>query len=84
MHIHGNQANLNTINPYSAAAEKATAAQRAADTRKKLLKSASGIEGSASPEEALMVGKWIGATNSQTQVDVEYHTASAGRDSDFG
>jgi hypothetical protein len=45
MRIHGNQANLNTINPYSAAAEKATAAQRAADVRKKLLKSASGIEG---------------------------------------
>jgi len=84
MRTHGNQANLNTINPYSAAAEKATAAQRATDVRRKLLKSASGIEGTPSPEEALMVGKWMGATNSQAQVDVEYHTAGAGRDSDFG
>ena len=80
----GNQTNLNPINPYSAAAEKATAAQRAADVRKKLLRSDGGIDGAASPEEASLIGKWMNATNSQTQVDVEYHTAGAGRDSDFG
>jgi hypothetical protein len=84
MRTHGNQANLNTINPYSAAAEKATAAQRAADVRKKLLKSAGSVDGSASPQEALMVGKWMNPTNTKAQVEVEYHTASAGRDSDFG
>jgi len=84
MRTHGNQANLNTINPYSAAAEKATAAQRAADVRKKLMKSASGIESGASPEEASMLGKWMNATHGEAQVDVEYRTASAGRDSDFG
>jgi hypothetical protein len=84
MRTHGNQVNLNTINPYSAAAEKATAAQRAADVRKKLMKGARGIDGSASPEEASMVGKWMNPTNSETKIDVEYHTASAGRDSDFG
>jgi len=65
MRTHGNQINLNSINPYSAAAEKATAAQRAADVRKKLAKTASGVEASASAEEALMVGKWIAASNRQ-------------------
>jgi hypothetical protein len=84
MRTHGNQANLNTINPYSAAAEKATAAQRTADIRKKLVKSASGIEAGASPEEALMVGKWMGSKRGETKVDLEYHTPLAGRDSDFG
>jgi hypothetical protein len=84
MRTHGNQANLNPINPYSAAAEKATAAQRAADVRKKLLNGAGTVDGSASHNEASIIGKWMNANNSQAQVDVEYHTASAGRDSDFG
>jgi len=84
MHIHGNQMNLNAVNPYCAAAEKAAAAQRAADVRKKLMKSASDIEGIASPDEAFMVGHWIDPRQSQPQTDVEYHTAAAGKDSDFG
>ncbi len=59
MHIQRSQMNLNAVNPYSAAAEKAFAAQRAATVRKKLLKSARGIEGASSPEEAFMVGRWM-------------------------
>ena len=39
MHIHGNQSNPNPINPYAAAAEKALAANRSSNIRKKLLKS---------------------------------------------
>jgi hypothetical protein len=83
MRIHGNQTNLSTINPYSAAAEKATAAQRAADGRKKLVKSSNGTESIPGNEEALMVGKWMGM-RTEAQADLEYHTAAAGRDSDFG
>jgi len=59
MRIHGNQMNLNTINPYSAAAEKALAAQRAANGRKKLVKSASAAESGATTEETLMVSSWM-------------------------
>jgi len=84
MHVHGNQTNLNAVNPYSAAAERAAAAQRAADVRKKLLKSAGGAEGRASPEEALMLDKWTGSAQGQVQGDTEYHTAVAGRDPDLG
>ncbi len=84
MHIHGNQMNLNAVNPYSAAAENAAAAQRAANVRKKLMKSASDIEGVSSPEEAFMLGHWMDSTQSPPQNDAEYHTSTAGKDSDFG
>ncbi len=84
MHIHGNQMNLNAVNPYSAAAEQAAAAQRAANVRKKLMKSASDIEGVSSPDEAFMVGHWMDATQSRPQDEVVYHTSTAGKDSDFG
>lgn len=84
MHIHGNQMILNAVNPYSAAAEKAAAAQRAADVRKKLVKSAVDIEGAANPDEAFMLGHWMNSTQGRPQDDVEYHTTLAGKDSDFG
>lgn len=84
MHIHGNQSNLNGMNPYAAAAEKATAAQRAATTRKKLMKAAGNTEGLASSEEASLMAKWMGGQQTQGHGDVEYHTAVSGKDSDFG
>jgi len=99
MHVHGHQANLDTVNPYSRAAEQAAAAQRAANARKKLLRSAGEIEGAdgqgipglstsghdiSGQGEAFLVGKWMGAPQGHAHDDVEYHTAVAGRDSDFG
>lgn len=84
MHIHANRMNLNAVNPYSAAAEKAAATQRAADVRKKLVKSAIDIEGAANPDEAFMLGRWKNSRQGQPQDDVEYHATTAGKDSDFG
>jgi hypothetical protein len=84
MHIHGNQWNLNAVNPYSAAAENAAARQRAAETRKKLLKSAAEIEGAATPEETLLNGQWLDSRHSQTESEDQYRASAAGRDSDFG
>jgi hypothetical protein len=80
MHIHGNQLNLNTINPYSEAAEKALAAQRAAEVRKKLLKDASDIEGISSPEESTLLGLWMASGHGQAQGDPDYYTADSGSD----
>jgi hypothetical protein len=54
-------------NPYSAAAEKALAAQRAAAVRKRLTKSAREIESASTPEEAFMVGRWMDSRYSQGQ-----------------
>jgi hypothetical protein len=53
--------NLNTVNPYTAAAEKALAAQRAANGRKKPVKRADGAEAAATPEETLMISSWMNA-----------------------
>jgi hypothetical protein len=85
MHIHGNSMNVNAANFYSAAeGEKAAAAQRAADVRKKLLKSASEIEGSATPEETLLIGQWMDGRHSQVQSEEQYHASASGKDPDFG
>jgi hypothetical protein len=60
MHIHGNSMGMNAADLYSAAqGEGAAAARRAADTRKKLQRNAGGIEAGASPEEALLTGRWM-------------------------
>jgi hypothetical protein len=85
MHIHGNSMNVNAANFYSAAeGEKAAAAQRTADVRKKLLKSASEIEGSATPEETLLIGQWMDGRHSQVQSEEQYHASASGKDPDFG
>jgi hypothetical protein len=65
MHIQQSQLNIHPVNPYSAAAEKALAAQRAAAVRKKLLKSAKEIEGASPAEEALMIGRWMDSRYNQ-------------------
>lgn len=67
MRIHGIQMNIGTVNPYTAAAEKAVAKQRAGAVRKKLAKSAREIEGASSPEEAFMIGRWMDSRYSQGQ-----------------
>jgi hypothetical protein len=84
MHIHGNQMNINTVNPYSAAAEKAVAKQRAAAVRKKLMKSARNIEGASSPGEAFMIGRWMDSRYSQSQSEKQQHASASGKNPDFG
>jgi len=85
MHIHGNSMSINAASFYSAAQnEKAAAAQRAADVRKKLLKGAAEIEGAATPEETLLIGQWMDSRHSQVQSEDQYRTSASGRASDFG
>ena len=84
MHIHGNQWDLNAVNPYYAASENAAARQRAAGVRKKLLKSAAEIEGAATPEETLLIGQWLDSRVSQTESKDQYHASAAGRDPYLG
>jgi hypothetical protein len=87
MHIHSSQMNLQALNPYSAAAEKAAATQRAADVRKKLMKSATDIEGISSPDETYLVSQWMDPLQSQIQnppQDDEYHPSTPGKIPEFG
>jgi hypothetical protein len=58
--------NLSSVNPYTAAAEKALAAQRSTGGRKKSVKSADATEGSATSEETLMISSWL--TTNQRKV----------------
>ncbi len=84
MHIHGNMMNVQGANLYSAGLqERAAAAARAAEVRKRLLKSAQSIEGEATPEEALM-GQWLDAQSGQESNEDEYRGGASGRDPDFG
>jgi hypothetical protein len=80
MHIHGNQLSLNTINPYSAAAEKALAAQRAAEVRKKLLKSADSIEAASNSDVAPLLGLWMDAGHGSAHGEFDYETGASGSD----
>jgi hypothetical protein len=84
MHIHGTQLNMNPINPYSAAAEKALAAQRAANGRKKPVKKATVTEVASSPEAAFMIGQWMDSRHTPVQSDDPYQAAASGKDPDFG
>lgn len=84
MHIHGSM-NMNAASLYSAAgAEKAAEAKRAADVRKKLLSGAEGIDGESTPEESMMISRWLNGGSSQSQRESEYRDAAAGKDPDFG
>jgi hypothetical protein len=72
--------NLNTVNPYSAAAEKAIAAQRAAEVRKKLNKGAGEIEEISSPEQASLLGLWMNSGHSEAHGELGYDAAGSGSD----
>ncbi len=83
MHIHGSFG-IQSANLYSAAnSERAAAAQRAEETRKKLLRKAQEIGGESSPEETLLIGQWLDARHSQVLSGDEYHTAASGKNSEF-
>jgi hypothetical protein len=84
MHIHGNQMNFNATNPYSAAAERAVTAQKAADLRKKLMTSGGDMEGVSSSDELFIVGKLMVPSHGQSFTEDEYHAGDSGRDLDFG
>jgi hypothetical protein len=85
MHIHGHPMSVNPADFYAAGqGERAAIAQKAAEVRKKLLKSAAQIDGAATPEETLLISHWLDGRQSQAQSDGEYHSSAPGRDQDFG
>jgi hypothetical protein len=84
MHIHGNSMSVNAANLYSATQEGKAAAQRAASVRKRLIKSASEVEGAATPEETLMIGQWRDSRHSQVQSEEQYNNSVSGKDPDLG
>jgi hypothetical protein len=84
MHIHPSAIGLHPINISAAGNERAAAAQRAVEIRKRLLKAAQGVAAAATPEENLLIGQWLDSRHSQVLSGDEYHSASQGEDPDFG
>jgi hypothetical protein len=84
MAIDGIQTNLNSVNPYSAAAEKAVAAQRAASARKKARRRKGAIELTSNPEQAPAMPQWMGSGSGQARSDEGYRAAASAIESDFG
>ncbi len=83
MHIHPSAIGLHPINISAAGNERAAAAQRAADVRKRLLKAAQSDAPNATPEENLLIGQWLDSRHSQVLPGDSYHAASEGEDPDF-
>jgi hypothetical protein len=88
MHIHG-------MNPQSAYldslsnSERAAAAARAAEARKKLLRGAQSLAAQAAPvaseaDGAQWASQWQGAQNNEGLAGDEYHPSVPGKDPDFG
>jgi hypothetical protein len=77
MHIHGSATNPYAANLHSmAGAEKAAEAQRAAELRKKLLKSSAQMEGQSDSDENLWVGHWLDSGYGQSRGDGEQQSSS--------
>jgi hypothetical protein len=85
MHIHGNATHLNSASLHSAAgAARSAAAQRAADTRKKLSAGAAGIAADSGPDATVMIGHWLGDTQDQAQAPYQNGITQSGKDPSFG
>jgi len=84
MHSHGSQMNINAFNPFSAAAENAIAAQRVTNVRKRAIKKTATTALVASPEEALMIGRWMDGGRSLVQSKGDSSAGASGKVPDFG
>ncbi len=87
MHIHGNSLNLQAVGLSAAQQLRAAETRRAADVRKKLLKSAAGLVSATGPEEALLIGQWLMPASAKPRARLrtkdEYHPSSSSKESDF-
>ncbi len=83
MHVHPVTSAIPLIGTYALANEHAAAAQRAAEIRKRLRRSAQSLDAGDDPEATLLIGQWLDASPDRALADDEYH-ASAQEDSDPG
>jgi hypothetical protein len=84
MHVHPAAVSLHSINAYAMANDRAATAQRAAEVRKRLLKSAQSVEVESDPDATLLIGQWLDSRHSQVLPGDEYRAAVEGKDSDLG
>ena len=70
MEIHDNLFDSQPVNPYYAATEKALAAQRPVQGRKKPVKRMTGFQAGPGSDRIYMVGDWMNAGQSQPMGEV--------------
>jgi hypothetical protein len=84
MHIHLNGVGMQSA--YGAANnERAAAAERAAEVRKRLLKAGQSTEASSDSGDgvSLLIGQWTDSRHSEVLPAAQYHEAAEGDDPDF-
>jgi len=84
MHVHPAAIGLHPISAYAAGNERTAAAQRAAEVRKRLLKAAQSANVGASPEEALLIGRWLDHPQREAPPAGGYRAPAESEDSNFG
>jgi hypothetical protein len=84
MHVHPAAVGLHPINTYALANERAAAAERAAEVRRRLRQSAPAIDTESDPDATLLIGQWLDSRHSQVLPGDEYHAAAEGNDPDLG
>jgi hypothetical protein len=85
MHIHGHNPQYDVMNiSSSAAAQNQVAQERAAEVRRKLLRSSAEVSGATTPEEDFLIGQWMDQRNSLGLDEDTFFGAGTGRDPDFG
>jgi hypothetical protein len=80
----GNSMNPNPVNPYYAATEKAVAARRPFQTRKKPAKRTAGVQASAGSVQAFLIGQWMSAGRSQALTEDRQHAPRSAKGPDLG
>jgi len=89
MHVHSSAVGLDPMSSYAAANERAAAAQRAAEVRKRLLRAAQNAGAGAGPEASFLIGRWLNHTSPPDQPQGQlspasgYPPAAEGDDSHF-
>ena len=85
MHIHESIPNIQQSDFYSIAnSDRAAAARRAAQTRKRLLRAGQDGPEDLGPEETALIGQWMDTRHSQVLTGDEERPAVTGKDPDFG
>ena len=80
----GSSMNPNPVNPYYAATEKAVAARRPSQTRKKATKRTAGVQASAGSGQIFLMGQWMCAGRSQALTEDRRHATRSGKGPDLG
>jgi hypothetical protein len=84
MHIH--LSGISMQSAYGAAnSERAAAAERAAEVRKRLLKAGQNAEAGSDSGDgvSLLIGQWTDSRHSEVLPPAQYHEAAEGDDPDF-